>query len=111
MPRIATVRDLSLSIAGALLAAVLLGCGQQTPPPAATSTGATLPTPRPTVTLAHTTPEPVPQRLTLCTLEPGAVSPFLASDSAATCWRSFSRMRSNGSPMVGRRDSSSVCLP
>lgn len=83
MPRIATVRDLSLSIAGALLAAVLLGCGQQTPPPAATPTGATLPTPRPTVTLAHTTPEPVPQRLTLCTLEPGAVSPFLASDSGS----------------------------
>ncbi len=83
MPRIATVRDLSLSIAGALLAAVLLGCGQQTPPPAATPTGATLPTPRPTVTLAHTTPEPVPQRLTLCTLEPGAVSPFIASNSGS----------------------------
>ncbi len=83
MPKIAAVRDLSLSITGALLAAVLLGCGQQTRSPAATPTGATLPTPQPTVTPAHTTPEPVPQRLTLCTLEPEAVSPFIMSDSGS----------------------------
>ncbi len=75
-------RNLGLSVTGALLTLILLGCGgQQTPSPAATSTGA-MPTPRPTATVERATPERVSQRLTLCALEPEAVSPFIASDAA-----------------------------
>jgi len=41
-----------------------------------------MPTPRPTATVERATPEGVSQQLTLCALEPEAVSPFIASDAA-----------------------------